>query len=86
MKFFATLHRVLGTQNFLMLNYPFELPPQKRYDEQRLIHVEATFKRRLLHNELGAVVGLSGYMAGLRFLYERVLLLLKPEGITNNKP
>lgn len=34
------------------------------------------FMRRLHHRYIGAVVGLSGYMAGLRFLYGRVLHFL----------
>ena len=58
-----------------LLNYPLELPPRKGFIEQNYIPLKLCFMRRLPHRYIEAVVGLSGYMAGLRFSYAHKLVL-----------
>ena len=58
----------LQNTTFWLLNYPVELLPRKGFNEQILIRIEVCALGADFHSELEAVAGLTGYMAGLRFL------------------
>ena len=67
---FARILQGKDTKTYL-LNIPLEPLLRKGFNEQFLFVLKLRSKRRLLHNELEAVAGLSGNMAGLRFSYVR---------------
>ncbi len=67
----VSLHRVLWTRIFLLLNLSHELRPRTRFNEQIQMYIEAAhYSADFNHSTFGAVAGLCESMGrGLRFLY-----------------